>query len=240
MPPGADGRAPTRLLRMVVALLVAAVLLASVGILAAGADDPDGVAIAGATGSAKIDRKLKRLSKKVKKQSRKLKRLDGRVGALEGSSSGPLSENYAAAAFTPVEDSTHNNAGSSVCGSFVASEKGAENKGDLNAKLGSFLAPVVLPDGATIERLAMFANDFSAEDAHLYLIRKQIENGLDPQFEGYEELATVTTDGAVNNVMREFSVAVSDGVVDNSREYYFLELVVCDFIEPFAVPVRHR
>jgi hypothetical protein len=32
--------------------------------------------------------------------------------------------------------------------------------------------------------------------------------------------------------MREFSVAVSDGVVDNSRQYYF--------IEPFAVQVRHR
>jgi hypothetical protein len=40
--------------------------------------------------------------------------------------------------------------------------------------------------------------------------------------------------------MREFSLAGGDSVVDKSREYYFLKLVVCDLIEPFAVQVRHR
>ena len=82
-------------------------------------------------------------------------------------------------------------------------------------------------------------NDFSAEDAHVYVVRKQIANGLDPQFEGYLVLANAKTSGAVNGVMRKFSATVSHGDVDNQRYLYFPELVVCDAIEPFAIQVQY-
>ncbi len=147
---------------------------------------------------------------------------------------------YAAAAFVPVEDSTHNNMGSSVCGNFVQSHQGGENKGDLNAKTGSFLSSVQLPEGSTMSRLRMYANDNSAEDAHLYLVRKQITDGLSPQFDGYQVIANANTSGAANNVMRTFDAQVDPAEVDNENYYYYLELVVCDAIEPFTAQVAYN
>lgn len=148
--------------------------------------------------------------------------------------------NYAAPAFVPVESSTHNNNAVSACGAFVASQKGDENRGDLNARTGSFLANVQLPHGASVQRLTMFANDFSAEDAHVYLVRKRIQGGLDPQFKGYKTIANTKTNGAVNGVMRKFTDnSVQPKRVNNQHFYYFLELVVCDAIEPFAIQVSY-
>lgn len=148
--------------------------------------------------------------------------------------------NYAAAAFVPVEESTHNNMGESVCGNFVPTDQGAENQGDLDARLGSFLTGVELPSGATLQRLTLFANDFSAEDAHLYLVRKRIADGLAPQFEGYEVIAQTSTSGAENNVMRSFGVPIDAAQTDNESFFYYLELVVCDAIEPFTAQVTYR
>src|SRR5947207_2344999 len=51
-------------------------------------------------------------------------------------------QSYAAATFVPVESSTHNNNGNTTCAAFVPSQPGGENKGDLNAKKGSFLENV--------------------------------------------------------------------------------------------------
>jgi hypothetical protein len=146
---------------------------------------------------------------------------------------------FAAAAFVPVEDSTHNNMGSSVCGNFVQSHQGGENKGDLNAKTGSFLASVQLPGGATVKGLRMYANDNSSEDAHLYLVRKQVADGLSPQFDGYQVIANANTSGAVNNVMRAFDAQFEPVAVDNQNYYYYLELVVCDAIEPFTAQIGY-
>ncbi len=214
-------------------LLVLPVAIAGTATDSAGPPTATGAKAGGGKGTKKLNKKVKKLNKKVKK-------LKKRVKALEAPSSAETRRaNYAAAAFTAVEESTHNSMGDSVCGSFVASEQGSENQGDLNAKLGSFLMSIEPPDGVKIERLAMFANDFSAEDAHVYLVRKQIANALDPQFEGYLVLANAKTSGAVDAVMREFSATVSHGDVDTQRYYYFLELVVCDFIEPFAIQVQY-
>lgn len=150
------------------------------------------------------------------------------------------SASFAAAAFVPIEDSTHNNMGSSVCANFVQSHQGGENRGDLNAKTGSFLANVQLPDGASIKRLRMYANDNSSEDAHLYLVRKQVADGLAPQFDGYQVIANANTSGAANNVMRAFDAPQIDPAqVDNETYYYYLELVVCDAIEPFTAQIAY-
>lgn len=224
---------------------VVAVAAFSIGPGSAGSD---GVAAASvSTAAGKVKKQVRRLAKKVRRQTRAVRRvkrrvksLDTRVSALEASGGGVKRANYAAAAFTAVEESTHNNMGDSACGAFVPSQQGSENQGDLNAKLGSFLSQVLLPDGARIQRLAMYANDFSAEDAHLYLLRKEISDGLSPQFDGYQVVAQVSTSGAVENTMREFEAPVSDGVVDNAHGYYYLELVVCDAIEPFTAQIAYR
>ena len=150
-------------------------------------------------------------------------------------------QNHAVASFTAVESSTHNNTGNSVCAAFVPSEQGAENKGDLNAKKGSFLQTISLPQGATVRRLTLFANDFDGDDGtHVFLVRKQIKAGLSPQFTGYAVMAATQSQGAVMNTMRAFSdTTIAGATVDNTRFYYYLEVVNCATVEPFDVQVAY-
>jgi hypothetical protein len=151
--------------------------------------------------------------------------------------------NFPVAAFTPVEESTHNNNGSSVCsnGVFVPSQQGSENKGDLNAKRGSFLERVPVPQGVTVKSLTLFANDNDGDDGtHVFLVRKLVQRGLSPQFNGYKVMAATQSQGAVVNTMRKFTdSSVSGSRVDNSRFFYFLELVNCAVVEPFDVQVTY-
>jgi hypothetical protein len=150
-------------------------------------------------------------------------------------------QNYAAATFTPVESSTHNNNGSSACAAFVPSQQGSENKGDLNAKKGSFLANVNIPQNATITSLTLYANDFDADDGtHVFLVRKLIRGALSPQFQGYRVMATTQSNGAVMNTMRKFTTtSIAVPKVNNQRFYYYLELVNCATVEPFDVQVTY-
>src|SRR6266550_3681460 len=138
-------------------------------------------------------------------------------------------QNYAAATFVPVESSTHNNHGNTVCAAFVPSEQGSENKGDLNAKKGSFLENVQIPQGATVKQLTLFVNDNDGDDGtHVFLVRKQIKAGLSPQFTGYRVMASTQSKGAVLNTMRKFTdTTVAGAKVDNTRFYYYLEMVNC-------------
>ncbi len=150
---------------------------------------------------------------------------------------------FPVAAFTPVEDSTHNNTGNSVCqnGVFVPSEQGSENKGDLNARKGSFLERVQLPQGVTVRSLTLFVNDNDGDDgAHVFLVRKLVQRGLSPQFKGYRVMASTQSQGAVLNTMRKFTDrSVSGARIDNTRFFYFLELVNCATVEPFDVQVAY-
>jgi hypothetical protein len=150
-------------------------------------------------------------------------------------------QNYAVATFTPVAESTHNNNGSSTCAAFVPSQQGSENKGDLNAMKGSFLENVTLPQGATVKQLTLFVNDNDGDDGtHVFLVRKQIEAGLSPQFNGYAVMATTQSNGAVLNTMRRFTdKTIAGAKVDNTRFYYYLELVNCAIVEPFDVQVAY-
>jgi len=150
-------------------------------------------------------------------------------------------QNYAASTFSPVEESTHNNMGNSVCAAFVPSQQGSENKGDLNAKKGSFLENVTLPQGAAVKQLTLFANDNDGDDGtHVLLVRKRIQAGLSPQFDGYAVMASTQSKGAVMNTMRKFSdKTIAGAKVDNTRFFYYLELVNCATVEPFDVQVAY-
>jgi hypothetical protein len=150
-------------------------------------------------------------------------------------------ENHAAATFTPVAESSHNHDGGSVCAAFVPSEQGSENKGDLNAKKGSFLENITLPQGATVKQVTLFANDNDGDDGtHVFLVRKRIQAGLSPQFQGYGVMAATQSNGAVLNTMRRFTDNTVDAAqVDNTRFFYFLEMVNCATVEPFDVQVAY-
>jgi hypothetical protein len=150
--------------------------------------------------------------------------------------------NIAAPTFVPRDYSVHNRQGASVCGSFVAHNgEGGENGGDLDNGAGSYLAFLRLPQGVRIRSFSLFANDFDdANDVHAYLIRKKIANNLAPKSAGYKVMATASSSGAVNNVMRQFTdSSVTGAVIDNATYMYQIELVVCPVTEPFGVRITY-
>jgi hypothetical protein len=167
------------------------------------------------------------------------------VLALGGSKRSLKVATFPAAAFVPVTSSTNNNNGQSVCEAFVARQNmdpgllNSENRGDLNAIKGSNLIGVNLPQGARLKTLTLFANDNDADtDAHLLMVRKRLKAGLTPQFNGYRVLARTKSNGAVLNTMRRFADAsVAKPVINNRGFSYYLELVVCGTVEPFAAQV---
>jgi len=144
-----------------------------------------------------------------------------------------------ASSFAGREYSDHNKTGSSVCGSFVPLSNGGENFGDLDNGSGSYIAPVVLPAGATVTELSLFVNDGDSDtDAHAYLVKKKIANNLSPATLGYKVMAEVHSSGAVINTMRRISDDTIDvPVIVNVNFYYFVELVDCGIPEPFAVQI---
>jgi hypothetical protein len=159
--------------------------------------------------------------------------------ALSAAGAGEQRLSIAAATFVPVTESTHNNAGDSVCAAFVPAEPGSENRGDLNAKKGSFLAPVHIPDGSKVQDFSVFANDNDGDDGvHAFLVRKLLKNGLAPQFGGYHVMAAAASKGAVLNTMRKFTdSSVTSGLIDDARFMYYVEMVNCVTTEPFAVQI---
>jgi hypothetical protein len=162
--------------------------------------------------------------------------------SIGGTSSASLQRvNIAAPAFVPRDYSVHNH-GTSVCGSFVAHNgEGGENGGDLDNGAGSYLAYLRLPQGVTVRNFSLFANDNDdANDVHAYLIRKKIANNLTPKSLGYKVMATASSSGAVNDVMRQFTdSSVGGAVIDNTTYMYQVELVVCPVTEPFAVRISY-
>jgi hypothetical protein len=167
------------------------------------------------------------------------------VGGAKKKQPGKQYVNFAAPAFTPVDESTHNNMGESVCVNFQGRQPGDfadENNADLNAITGSYLHSVTLPNKATITDLHLFANDNDGDDnVFAFLVRKQMTANLSPAGSGYEVIAQVNSDGATNNVLRKFSDTTIDSpVVNNRTHYYMLELVNCAVIEPYAVAVGFR
>lgn len=62
-----------------------------------------------------------------------------------------------------------------------------------------------------------------------------------PQFEGYGSMGRAETSGAVNGVMRKFTdTSIGNPVIDNRNNAYFIELIVCDAIEPFSVQIAYE
>lgn len=153
---------------------------------------------------------------------------------------------YAAPAFTPVDESTHNNMGDTVCADFKGrpaanGEFADENNADLNAVPGSYLHSVQLPHKATVNHLRLYVNDNDGDDdAFVFLVRKQIEPNLSPAASGYEVMAETRSEGAENNVLRAFTDGSVDGqVINNRRYYYMLELVNCAIVEPYTVQLAY-
>jgi hypothetical protein len=148
----------------------------------------------------------------------------------------------AAATFSGREYSTHNRAGSTACGETqVPLSNGGESSGDLDNASGSYFAAVTLPDGATVSRLELLANDADLDtDVFAFLVRKKVTPNLSPHTSGYDVMADTHSNGAVNATLRRFSDGtVNNAVIDATRFEYLVELVDCGLPEPFAVKLTY-
>lgn len=158
-------------------------------------------------------------------------------------SAGLVQINLAAPTFHGLPKSIHNDgiAGDpDACPTQVPFVQGDERYGDLNNSAGSYEQAVVMPAGASVKELSLFANDNDNDvDATAYLIRKTITNGTTPKETGYTVMAQAETSGAANSVIRQFTDATISGAKVNNLKYmYYVELVVCaNTVEPFAVRV---
>jgi hypothetical protein len=145
--------------------------------------------------------------------------------------------NIPAVSFVARSGSSHNDFEDTIpeaCPSFV-SQLGthgdmAERFGRVLSNGGSFIAPVALPHGATAATLSLFAkdkHDIDGSDIVAYLIRKRTQDGTGID-SGYSVLANASTGFTPGNNMKAFSdTTVSNGVIDNSRYTYWVEVVSC-------------
>jgi hypothetical protein len=152
--------------------------------------------------------------------------------------------NLPAVTFVGVVASAHNDGLAQppdACPAPVPYQQGDEHFGDLNNAKGSFVNFVRLPQGATVSRLSVYGNDNDGDiDIHAYLIRKLIVDGTTPKETGYTVMASASSSGAVNGVIREFDdTTINRPVVDDTKFMYYAELVVCGAVEPFMVQVAY-
>jgi len=151
--------------------------------------------------------------------------------------------NLAAPSFMGHDSSIHNDGDNTfpdACAAPVPLAIGDDNRGDLQNGKGSFIANADLPNGATVTKLTLFANDNDTDfDSTAYLVRKRITGGLSPAKSGYVVMAQASTNGAVNDTLRAFSdTSVQNAVVDTSKYQYSVELVNCaTTVEPFSVQI---
>jgi hypothetical protein len=169
----------------------------------------------------------------------------GQPGASGASATTLL--NFAAVGFTPLNYSTNNNNATPACGAYVPQKNHTADTADVNGEFrgqldnarGSFIHDVVLPQGATVQSFALFANDADADnDVFAFLIRRQIAPNPFPKNSGYIVMATVHSFGTLLDQVRRFATTnIVGGLVDNTRFMYFIEIVNCGGPEPFATRV---
>jgi hypothetical protein len=144
------------------------------------------------------------------------------------------------ATFVQLPSSTHNSPATQFCGSQVAPIQGVENNGTLTGGAGSYLAALSLPDGATVTGLTFALRDNDVDiNAAAYLNRKNISAGL--MFLGaFVNMAQVQSSGASDPVRQFSTTTINQGLVNNSKFTYFLEVVNCgDTVEPIGVRVTY-
>jgi len=100
---------------------------------------------------------------------------------------------------------------------------------------------VQLPQGMKVTAFGLFANDNDGDqDAHAFLLRKKLLDGLTPATNGYRVLAEAHGSDAVNATMRKFTDdTVSAPKVNNAKFGYYVEVVDCGLPEPYAVQVAY-
>jgi hypothetical protein len=161
-----------------------------------------------------------------------------------GPSSGGLTTqflNIPAASLVGRISTTHN----SACGFFAQQNPQSGHFPEVagvavSVLTGSFVAPVYLPQGATVTALSLFARDKEfTEDIHIFLIRKKTQDGTGANM-GYATMATtktnLTTAGGNMKVFVDNSVGAA--VIDNRSFTYYVEFVSCNALDLNPVSMR--
>ena len=144
------------------------------------------------------------------------------------------------ATFVQLAGSTHNGATAPFCGAQVAPVQGTERNGALVGGAGSYLAPLSLPNGATITGLtfALLDNDANS-DAAAFVLRKNLAAGL-TVFGNLVNVGHAQSSGA-GSLVRQFSTtSFHDALIDDNSYTYYVEVVNCGTtIDPIGVQVTY-
>ncbi len=156
----------------------------------------------------------------------------------QGATAGSVS--IAAATMQPIGATTHNNVTTPACGAPVASTQGSDNFGVLINSQGSALAPISLPQGATVTAFRYTVRDSDADfDTYAYLASKRL--GKYPtELQGYSVLASVHSKSASSRVRQVVDTSIANALIDNTQFAYYVETVTCaSNLEPIGIQVDY-
>ena len=158
--------------------------------------------------------------------------------AALGATAGSVS--VAAVTMQPIATSTHNSFATPACGTQVVSTAGTENHGVLFGSAGGALAPISLPQGATVTAFVYTFRDNDTDvDTFAYLVRKKL--GKYPvELNGYAQMAVANSSSANDRVRQDSTTSIANPLVDNTQFAYFLETVTCGTtLEPIGIQVEY-
>jgi hypothetical protein len=99
---------------------------------------------------------------------------------------------------------------------------------------GHYVAPIRLPQGATVTNLAVTAFDEGTGVATVRLLRVPVT----ATYQGGTAMASVSTTGTSGSPVATYATStVSNAVIDNSAAYYYLDCVVSPVLDIYGVRV---
>jgi hypothetical protein len=99
---------------------------------------------------------------------------------------------------------------------------------------GHYVAPIRLPQGATVTSLAPTVYDETTDSATIRLLRVPVTAGNT----GATTMASVTTSGVPGDPIRTYATSsIANPVIDNSAFYYYLDIALGPIIDIYGVRV---
>jgi hypothetical protein len=99
---------------------------------------------------------------------------------------------------------------------------------------GHYVAPLRLPQGATVTSLAATVYDETTDSATIRLLRVPVT----APYQGAAPMASVTTTGVPGDPIRSYATSsIANAVIDNGAAYYYLDIALGPIIDVYGVRV---
>ena len=119
---------------------------------------------------------------------------------------------------------------------------GIEDKGLLSGTSGRYFAPVPFPNGVTVCAFSLIYHDNDGNDVTARLLKKHFTLGAPTAFNLPVVMAEVSSTGASSNVRRARKLNIKQPLIDATKAFYFVELVVpsVTFIDILGLQIEYN